>query len=54
MRWGAIAPPILRASPFGRVHGHAAAKSIERAPQDAPLAVPGPLCPAPHRLERRR
>jgi PadR family transcriptional regulator, regulatory protein PadR len=44
---------ILRALLFGPIHGHAIAKSIERASQDVLRVDHGSLYPALQRLERR-
>ena len=44
---------ILRTLRFGPIHGHAIAKSIERASQDALRVDHGSLYPALQRLERR-
>ncbi len=44
---------ILRTLLFGEVHGHAIAKSIERASQDVLRVDHGSLYPALQRLERR-
>jgi PadR family transcriptional regulator PadR len=44
---------ILRTLLFGPIHGHAIAKSIERASQDVLQVDHGSLYPALQRLERR-
>ena len=44
---------ILRTLPFGPIHGHAIAKSIEWPSQDVLRADHGSLYPALQRLERR-
>jgi transcriptional regulator len=44
---------ILRTLLFGPIHGHAIAKSIERASQDVLRVDHGSLYPALQRLERR-
>ena len=44
---------ILRSLLFGKAHGHALAKHIQRTSEDALQIETGSLYPALHRLERR-
>jgi PadR family transcriptional regulator PadR len=53
MLQGTLDPLILRTLLFGPIHGHAIAKSIERASQDVLRVDHGSLYPALQRLERR-